>query len=276
MTPRLHPWEALADGGAATPVGGYLQIEFRMSLEAVAPGEDFWTAIFNVELGPGLENNSGWLDPATAQANGYYPVAPSLAQFDSNGATAGGVQFHWQFGNADFGVDPNDLLAVIVEASSAEAANRQYGEATRPGAGFPDGLGSPTLLGTLIVKRTGLEPTSITVAPIAGSPWGLYTDNTAGDGTATSQPNSAFAGGTLGIAVPEPGGLSLAILASALLWYRRRVGFRGAFRWRNLSPVESLCEKQPPTRGIGKSPGQLAAIAPQSTINLDSNRIEVT
>ena len=110
-----------------------MQFEVRLTFTGAAADEDFWTAAFNVNLGPGLSNSSGWMDPGTAQANGYYPASPSLMQYDSNGATPGGVQLHWQNGNGDFGMNPDDLQAIIVEAASAEAANRKYGEVGRPG-----------------------------------------------------------------------------------------------------------------------------------------------
>ncbi len=219
----LAPLGALPNNGAATPVGGYLQIEFRMTLAGAAADEDFWTAIFNVTPGPGLGNASGWMDPATAQGNGYYAVAPSLAQFDSNGAALGGVQSHWQFGNADFGINPNDLQSIIVEAAAVEAANRQYGESARPAAGDIDALGWPTLIGTLVVQRTALVPTDIAVSPIAGSPWGMYVGNAAGAGTPIAQPGTSFTGGTIQVGVPEPSTSLLALIAIAPLraWQRR-------------------------------------------------------
>jgi hypothetical protein len=64
-----------------------------------------------------MANSSGWMDPGTAQANGYYPASPSLAEYDSNGASPGGVEMHWQNGNGDFGPNSDDLQAIIVETS---------------------------------------------------------------------------------------------------------------------------------------------------------------
>ncbi len=162
----LTPLGALANDGAATPVGSLLHYEFRMTVDDLEADEDFWIAIFNVEIGPGLEVVVGWMDPGTAQANGLYDPLPSLANYDSNGAGIGGIQSHWQFGNADFGLDPDDLQVIIVEASGLEAANRQYGEALRPGAGSPDGLGSPTLIGSILVRRTEMVPSLVSVMPI--------------------------------------------------------------------------------------------------------------
>lgn len=201
----------LASDGAATPLDGYLQYEFRLSVDGLAAGEDFWTAIFNIQLGPGLENASGWLDPGVAQANGYYAPGTSLSMYDSNGATPGGVQAHWQFGNADFGLDANDLQSIIVEASPAEAANRQYGEAIRPAAGADDGLDYPTLLGTILVRRTELTASSIAIVPIQGSAWGIYAGNESADGLATSQAPTSFSAASVELAVPEPASLSLAV-----------------------------------------------------------------
>jgi len=224
------PLGNLANNGAATPQGGYMQFEVRMTLSDAAPDEDFWTAAFNVNLRSGLANSSGWMDPGTAQANGYYPASPSLAQYDSNGAATGGVEMHWQNGNGDFGPNSNDLQAIIVEASSTEAANRQYGELTRPAAGFADGLGDPTLIGTVIVQRTLDVPTSISITPIAGMPWGSYVSNSTGDGTPTSHSALSFTGGTVSIPVPEPSTLILAAfgLASLAAWgWRRRIRSRG-------------------------------------------------
>jgi hypothetical protein len=220
----FNPIGALPNDGAATPAGGYLQFEFRLTLDDAAPDEDFWTAIFDVQLGPGLVNASGWLDPETAQANGYYPALPSLATYDSNGGTAGGIQSHWQFGNADFGLIPDDLKSIIIESSPSEAANRQYGEFLRPGEGSPDGLGYPTLVGTILVQRTDVIPSSISVVPINGSPWGVYVNNGQGAGDPTAQPGSSFQSSTIVLFVPEPGTLYLApwLFAAAIFLRRRR------------------------------------------------------
>jgi hypothetical protein len=183
-----------------------------MTLDGLAADEDFWTAIFNVQLGPGLAAGSEWLDPGTAQLNGYYPALPSLSSYDSNGATPGGSQFHWQFGNDDFGIDPNDLQTIIVEVSPEEAANRQYGELIRPAAGAADGLGWPTLLGTVLVQRTSLVASSISVIPINGSAWGTYVGNGQGNGELTSQPGTTFQSSTVLLAVPEPSSVALSVL----------------------------------------------------------------
>jgi hypothetical protein len=220
----LAPLGALADNGAATPLDGYMQFEVRLTFSDAAPNEDFWTAAFNVGLGAGLSNSSGWMDPGTAQANGYYPASPSLAQYDSNGAAPGGIEFHWQNGNGDFGMNPNDLQAIIVEASSAEAANRQYGEVGRPGAGSADGLGEPTLIGTFLVQRTAEVASTISITPIAGMPWGSYVSNADGLGVPTSHAASSFTGGTVSVPVPEPSSLLLAAFAAAAILAHR--GYR--------------------------------------------------
>lgn len=232
----LAPLGVLPDNGAGTPVGGYLQFAFRIELDGAAANEDFWIAAFNVGLGPGLQNFSGWLDPGLAQANGYYPAGLALAQYDSNGATAGGINSHWDYSNADFGLDPNDLKSIIVETSPAQAWNRQYGEPTRPGAGFADDLGSPTLIGAVLVQRVDLVPTFVDVTPIAGSPWGTYVDNASGDGTATSQSGDSFHSESVGVGVPEPSAMLLASLGGALvlLFGRRASVFRAATGPRSL------------------------------------------
>ncbi len=204
---------SLPNNGAATPVDGYMQFEFRISLADLAADEDFWTAAFNINLGPGLTDSSGWMSPALAQVNNYYPASPSLAQFDSNGALPGGVEMHWQYSNDDFGASSTDLQSIIVEAASAEAANRQYGEAVRPAAGSPDGLGSPTLIGSIIVQRTALVPSTITVAPIAGQPWGTYVGNSTGDGVPTAHSAASFIGESVAVPAPEPATFWLAASA---------------------------------------------------------------
>lgn len=217
----LGPLGSLPNDGAATPVGGYLQYEFRLALDGPEFGEDFWTAIFDVQLSPGLEIFSPWLDPGTAQLEGLYPDAPSLAAYDSNGATAGGMQFHWQYGNEDFGLDSNDLESIIVEAAPGEAANRQYGEIERPGAGSPDGLDSPTLIGTIIVRRSELTISAVSVVPIDGSPWGVYVGNSVGEGMPLPQSGGAFSGGTAVLVVPEPGTFALALFGMIALFVTR-------------------------------------------------------
>jgi hypothetical protein len=218
------PLGKLENDGAATPVDALLHYEFRLRVDDLAADEDFWIAIFNIELGPGLQAVGGWMDPGTAQANGLYEQLPSLANYDSNGAALGGIQAHWQFGNADFGVDANDLRSIVVEASGPEAANRQYGELVRPAAGSTDGLGSPTLIGAMLVRRLEMVPSSVRVTPIDGSPWGIYQGNEQGLGNLVALPNSTFTSGELELLVPEPSGMSLALGAAWLLvlWFRRR------------------------------------------------------
>jgi hypothetical protein len=227
----LVPLGALPNDGAATPVGGMLHYEFRLSVDELMAGEDFWTAIFDVNLGPGLEAVTTWMDPGTAQANEFYALSPSLATYDSNGAALGGVQQHWQYGNGDFGLDPDDLQSIIVEAAPSEAANRQYGELFRPGAGNPDALGSPTLIGAILVRRTELVASSVSVSPIGGSPWGTYTDNALGQGDLVAQPGTSFRGETAMLPVPEPSSVALCIAAAATLLVplrRRRRRFNPA------------------------------------------------
>jgi hypothetical protein len=96
----LAPLGTLPSDGAGTPAGGYLQFEFRISLGGAAVGEDFWIAAFDINLGPGLQNSSGWLDSGIAQANGYYPAGLALAQYDANGSAVGGITSYWDFGNS--------------------------------------------------------------------------------------------------------------------------------------------------------------------------------
>jgi hypothetical protein len=231
----LAPLGALPNNGAGTPVGGYLQFGFRIELDGAAANEDFWTAAFDVNLGPGLQQSSGWLDPGIAQTNGYYPAGLALAQYDANGATAGGINSQWDYSNADFGLDPNDLRSIIVETSPPQASNRQYGEPTRPGAGFADDLGSPTLIGAILVQRIDLVPTFVGVSPIAGSPWGTYVDNAAGDGTATSQSGTSFRSESVSVGVPEPSAMLLAGMGGAMALLFGRRGFVFDPRPRRLS-----------------------------------------
>ncbi len=223
FTEGLIPLGTLPNDGAATAVGGLLHYEFRMFVDELMAGEDFWVAIFNVNLGPGLEAVTSWMDPGTAQANDLYALSPSLATYDSNGDSLGGVKSHWQFGNGDFGLDTTDLKSIIVEAASDEAANRQYCELVRPAAGNPDALGSPTLIGAILVRRTERLASSISVTPIAGSPWGIYRDNEQGLGEPVAQPGgAAFSGESAMLAVPEPSTLALAAVGLLTLVFARR------------------------------------------------------
>jgi len=107
----------------------------------------------------------------------------------------------------------NDLQVIDVEATAAEANNRQYGEAIRPGSGYADQLGNPTLVGSVLWQvpngASAANPVTFTVGPIAGSPWGIYTGNTNGTGLTSAQAAGGFTGGSVVVGVPEPASLAL-------------------------------------------------------------------
>jgi hypothetical protein len=208
-------------------VGSYVEFNFGISILDAAPGEDFWRADLSIQPQPELTavdlfGVGKWMSPATAEAKGLYaaigypspaPALQSYAQYDSNGAAAGGIENHWQIANSDPG---NDLVAIDVEAAAAEAANRQYGEMTRPGGGYADQLGSPTLIGTVLFQAIspgfGVGHVSpATPFPSAVSWFGTYEDNESGAGTATNQPPDAYTSTSFGIrVVPEPNSVILA------------------------------------------------------------------
>jgi hypothetical protein len=212
---------------AGTPIqpGMILQIDVRMSVTGLAAAEDFLGMSLNVALSSGLQavdNGSGkWMLPAVAEGNGLYTAYPSplpamqnYGLYDGNGAAIGGVKNHWQT-NADLGANQNDLQGISIEASASEAANRQYGEAVRPAAGYADQLGSPTLVGTFLVRYNGPGLQSITLSSIGGSDWLTYINNAAGNGTSFTQPAGSYFGGQL--TVPEPDSLVLALLAFGII-----------------------------------------------------------
>jgi len=221
------------------PTGGYIAIDFRMSLSGLASDEDFGVVTFNINSTPGLvpiDFDGYWMNPGAAWLSGaysgwrFFPVPPparqSFYEYDGNGVAVGGFLSHWQAGNADFGSDFNDLQDIFVGANRMEASNRQYGEAVRPAAGYPDQLGGPadggTLLGTVIYQLNGPNQ-SVSVSPSVVLTWGTYQNNSTGTGTAVSYDASTFTGMTLLAPVPEPSTFALAALgAVALLALRHR------------------------------------------------------
>jgi hypothetical protein len=126
--------------------------------------------------------------------------------------------------NGDFGQNSNDLKAIVITMFPAEAANRQYGEAIRPGAGYADQLGSPTLLGSILVRYDGSGTQQITLAtPLSGPDgqwWSTIPNNANGTGLLVAQPSELFSGASLSLPltpVPEPATLGMSLLGILLL-----------------------------------------------------------
>src|SRR5262249_38087319 len=118
------------DGSTGTPkglpssaaAGDLIEIDVHATMNGAISAQDLWVAIFNVQNNsPGVwapfDLGSGkWMTPAVAFANlnpfggGPYasfqspqPSPQSHAQYDSNGASLGGLANHWQNGNGDLG-----------------------------------------------------------------------------------------------------------------------------------------------------------------------------
>jgi len=208
---------AIGTPGTVQP-GTIIQFDVRMTVSNLAAGENFWAAGFNVNLPSTLSKadpfgaGQMWLDPGLAEQLGLasytYPAdgsspapAHSYAQYRGNTANTIGSN-HWQGSNGDAGI-AGDLRGILVETAAAEANNRRYGEATRPGAGRADQLGSPTLLGTFfaIANATG----TLTIGPSLDPTWGTFVNNSTGTGTVNPLLSQAFTGGSVVVTVvPEP------------------------------------------------------------------------
>ena len=181
------------------------QIDVSFTAEGLGEGEDIWLVGFDVNLGSGLADALGWIAASGDFDHDNVPITPK--------------QTHYQNGNGDFGTDTADLKVLLAETTADEAANRQYGEAVRPGAGEADALGAPySLIGSVIVTWDGSQ-TELSVSPTGGetgSPWGIYNVNR----EPTAQPYQALAGDTLAFGIPEPA--SLLLLGVGLALIRRR------------------------------------------------------
>jgi len=208
---------AIGTPGTVQP-GTIIQFDVRMTVTNLAAGENFWAAGFNVNLPSNLTKadpfgaGQMWLDPGLAEQLGLasytYPAdgsspapAHSYAQYRGNTANTVATS-HWAGGNADAGI-ANDLKGILVEAGSAEANSRRYGEAVRPGAGRVDQLGSPTLLGTFFAIANGTG--TVGIGPSLDPTWGTFTGNSTGTGVVNPLLSTAFTGGSVVITVvPEP------------------------------------------------------------------------
>jgi PEP-CTERM motif len=230
--------------GSPIQAGDIMLIDVRMQLLGAAVNEDFGNTSFSIGLSSGLSavdlGGGKWMSPAAAESSGVYtdypasaPSLQSYGQFDSNGSLPSGIQSHW-LTNTDGGKDSNDLQAIIVAMFPSEAANRQYGEAVRPGAGYADQLGSPTLLGRFLVQYDGSGTQQITLAPPLpfGQWWSTIPNNANGTGQLVAQPSDNYFGATLSLPitpVPEPATLGMGIVGIALLVASRRARSMQAF-----------------------------------------------
>jgi len=105
-TITLTPVYAQAYDAAFTPLGkpqsvapgNYVQMDVMMTLNNASVGEDFWTAIFNVNntTGGAVAQDLGagkWMNPGSASANGLYAYkgfpspAPSPSRIRNTTAT---------------------------------------------------------------------------------------------------------------------------------------------------------------------------------------------
>ena len=210
------------------PNGDYVQVDVKIQLQGLAAGENFWTTFFNLTNTAGITPvqlaSTYWMTPATAKNNfnsipisggpdySYPSPAPSLqdyANYDANGPSLGGSTPHWQSANTDSGSNTNDLLSINVEVPASEANNRRYGEASRPGAGYADQLGSPTLIGSVLYQVSAQGAQTISLTPIGGSAWGTWINNSSGTSTTTNALSTGFTGVGFTIGVPEPASIAL-------------------------------------------------------------------
>jgi hypothetical protein len=234
------------------PAGGYVQIDVRMLFLNAAAGEDFSSVGFNIGVqhamgssGPLpvaqiLSGSSPWMSPASASGNlnvgnapyttypNPSPALQSYANYDANGGSPGGSTPHFSQ-NTDGGV-AGDLLAILVAAGNVEANNRQYGEASRPGAGHPDQLGNATLIGSILYQvGAGIDLAhqyTFTITPVDGVPWSSWINNAAGAGTTSNGTAQSFLGEGLTLPGPEPTSMVMmgfAGLGLALVARRRKV-----------------------------------------------------
>jgi len=199
---------------SATPAGAFDVFEVRFSLSNIAADEDFATMNIDIAATPNI----------TFGNFGSGPWNAATGTYDNNGGLPGGGATLWDNGNSDAGPSSVDLKNISVATFASAANNRQYGEAVRPKAGTDDGLGFPTLIGTLYAQYNGNGPGTISVGPSVGTFLATWVGNSSGGGANTSQSGATFGStpATYAGAVPEPASLSLLALSALPLLRRRR------------------------------------------------------
>lgn len=176
-----------------------------MTVSDMLPNEDFWTVLFNIDLGPGF---------TPADFGGFSQWTPNNPTYDPTADNIPPPPAPIYSDNGDSGASDHDLQRMFVQVASATLAQSQPGE---PGqspqldTGFGDSPGAPLLLGDFYVHFDPSHAfffTEIGISPEGALPWGLYVD-----GVETAQGADSFSANTFFIFCPEPSSGLLAMLA---------------------------------------------------------------
>lgn len=202
----LKPAPELSD--AVDPLLDYHKFEVYMTVSDTLPEENFWTALFNIDLGPGM---------VPGDFGGFSQWTPNNPDYDPNSPAVPPPAAPIYSDSTDSGASDHDLQRMFIQVASATLAASQPGE---PGQDAQLGP-VPLLLGDFYVQwdQSIAAATSVSISPEGQLPWGLYID-----GTETAQGSDSFSGNRLDFVFPEPASITLAGLAM--------IGLLGMFRRR--------------------------------------------
>lgn len=154
-------------------VGDFQRFGVYMQLDDMLPNEDFWSVLFDIEMGPNL---------MPADFGGFTQWVPNNPEYDPNVFNVPPPAQPIYSDNGDTGASDHDLQRMFVQVASSTLAQSQPGE---PGqspqldTGFGDDPGAPLLLGEFYLQVVDLSVQwlgSISITPHGEVPWGTYVE----------------------------------------------------------------------------------------------------